>query len=73
MCLEIQASLPSPPATYGPYMRGVYIAYGVVTWAYFGVAFTGYWVRPISTFPFLTCKAYPFVIEMTFSTLITGC
>lgn len=24
-------------------MRGVYIAYAVVTWAYFGVAFTGYW------------------------------
>lgn len=35
--------MPSPPATFKPYMRGVYIAYGVVTWSYFGVAFTGYW------------------------------
>jgi len=35
--------MPSPPATFTPYMRGVYIAYAVVTWAYFGVAFTGYW------------------------------
>jgi len=41
--LEIQACMPSPPATFRPYMRGVYIAYAVVSWAYFGVAFTGYW------------------------------
>ena len=41
MVLEIQACMPSPPATFRPYMRGVYIAYMVVSWAYFGVAFTG--------------------------------
>ena len=41
MVLEIQACMPSPPKTFGPYMRGVYIAYIVVSWAYFGVAFTG--------------------------------
>ena len=39
--LEIQACMPSPPKTFRPYMRGVYIAYIVVSWAYFGVAFTG--------------------------------
>lgn len=30
--LEIQATLPSPPPTLGPYMRGVYIAYAIVSW-----------------------------------------
>lgn len=41
--LEIQATMPSPPATAKPYMRGVYIAYAVVSWCYFGVTFAGYW------------------------------
>ena len=41
MILEIQAQMPSPPATFRPYMRGVYIAYAVVSWCYFSVAFTG--------------------------------
>ena len=50
MILEIQACMPSPPATFRPYMRRVYIAYGVVSWAYFGVAFTGYWVRALLLF-----------------------
>jgi len=35
--------MPSPPATYRPYMRGVYVAYAVLTWCYFGVGITGYW------------------------------
>jgi hypothetical protein len=34
--------MPSPPATYRPYMRGVYIAYAVLTWCYAGVGITGY-------------------------------
>ncbi|KAK9806916.1 hypothetical protein WJX72_007358 [[Myrmecia] bisecta] len=41
--LEIQACMPSPPATFKPMMRGVYIAYIIVAWCYFGVAFAGYW------------------------------
>lgn len=41
--LEIQATMPSPPATLRPYMRGVYIAYGVTAWCYTTVAFSGYW------------------------------
>lgn len=41
--LEIQATMPSPPATLKPYMNGVYIAYGIVSWCYFTVAFSGYW------------------------------
>jgi amino acid permease len=40
--LEIQATMPSPPATYRPYMRGVYVAYAVLTWCYAGVGITGY-------------------------------
>ncbi len=32
--LEIQATMPSPPATLKPYMNGVYIAYGIVSWCY---------------------------------------
>ena len=34
MILEIQATMPSPPATLKPYMNGVYIAYGIVSWCY---------------------------------------
>jgi hypothetical protein len=41
--LEIQATMPSPPATYRPYMRGVYVAYAILSWCYFGVAISGYW------------------------------
>jgi amino acid permease len=41
--LEIQSTLPSPPPTLQPYMRGVYIAYAIVSWCYFSVAFSGYW------------------------------
>lgn len=41
--LEIQATMPSPPATLQPYMRGVYVAYAIVSWCYLSVAFTGYW------------------------------
>ncbi|KAK9831658.1 hypothetical protein WJX74_004645 [Apatococcus lobatus] len=41
--LEIQAGLPSPPKTYKPMMKGVYVAYAVVAWCYFTVAITGYW------------------------------
>eukprot|EP00208_Stichococcus_sp_RCC1054_P002184 CAMPEP_0206149468 /NCGR_PEP_ID=MMETSP1473-20131121/37794_1 /ASSEMBLY_ACC=CAM_ASM_001109 /TAXON_ID=1461547 /ORGANISM="Stichococcus sp, Strain RCC1054" /LENGTH=520 /DNA_ID=CAMNT_0053546931 /DNA_START=237 /DNA_END=1799 /DNA_ORIENTATION=- len=41
--LEIQATMPSPPATLKPYMNGVYIAYAIVSWCYFTVAFAGYW------------------------------
>jgi amino acid permease len=41
--LEIQATLPSPPPTLKPYMRGVWVAYAIVSWCYFSVAFTGYW------------------------------
>jgi amino acid permease len=41
--LEIQACMPSPPATFKPMMNGVYIAYVIVAWCYFGVAFAGYW------------------------------
>ena len=37
-----QATMPSPPATYRPYMRGVYVAYAVLTWCYAGVGITGY-------------------------------
>jgi amino acid permease len=43
VCLEIAATLPSPPAVYKPYMSGVWIAYGILTWCYFGVAIAGYW------------------------------
>jgi hypothetical protein len=41
--LEIQAQMPStsPKDTFKPYMRGVYLAYAIVSWCYFGVAFTG--------------------------------
>ncbi|KAK9806840.1 hypothetical protein WJX72_004583 [[Myrmecia] bisecta] len=41
--LEIQACMPSPPKTFKPMMRGVYIAYIIVAWCYFGVSFAGYW------------------------------
>lgn len=41
--LEIQATLPSPPNTLKRYMRGVYLAYGIVSWCYAGVAFSGYY------------------------------
>mmetsp|Transcript_12305 Transcript_12305/g.37013 ORF Transcript_12305/g.37013 Transcript_12305/m.37013 type:complete len:484 (-) Transcript_12305:840-2291(-) len=41
--LEIQATMPSPPSTFKPYMRGVYLAYVIVSYCYFGVAFCGYW------------------------------
>lgn len=41
--LEIQATMPSPPKTYRPYMLGVLVAYGILSWCYFGVSFTGYW------------------------------
>ncbi len=34
MILEIQATMPSPPATLRPYMNGVYIAYAVTAWCY---------------------------------------
>mmetsp|Transcript_12306 Transcript_12306/g.37020 ORF Transcript_12306/g.37020 Transcript_12306/m.37020 type:complete len:193 (-) Transcript_12306:840-1418(-) len=35
--------MPSPPSTFKPYMRGVYLAYVIVSYCYFGVAFCGYW------------------------------
>lgn len=45
--LEIQATLPArvgqEGATFKPYMRGVYMAYGLVAYCYFTVAFVGYW------------------------------
>lgn len=43
VALEIQATMPSPPPTFKPYMRGVYFAYALVSWCYFGAAFAGYW------------------------------
>ena len=30
--LLLQAGLPSPPKTYKPMMKGVYVAYAVVAW-----------------------------------------
>ncbi len=36
-----QATMPSPPSTLKPYMRGVYLAYAIVSWCYAGVAFSG--------------------------------
>lgn len=41
--LEIQATLPSPPRTYKPYMKGVYVAYAMLTWCYFGISIAGYY------------------------------
>lgn len=43
--LEIQATLPSKPNqnTSVPMMRGVWVAYAVVSWCYFGVSCAGYW------------------------------
>ncbi|KAK9809303.1 hypothetical protein WJX73_002847 [Symbiochloris irregularis] len=48
--LEIQSSMKSPKKTaanpqgltYTPFMRGVFLAYAIVAWCYFGVSFTGY-------------------------------
>ena len=40
--------MPSPPVTAKPYMKGVYVAYGVTSWCYFGVAFA---VRPFHKIP----------------------
>ena len=41
----VQATLPSKPNqnTSVPMMRGVYVAYAVVSWCYFGVSIAGYW------------------------------
>jgi len=41
----VQATLPSKPNqnTSVPMMRGVYVAYAVVSWCYFGVSCAGYW------------------------------
>ena len=41
----LQATLPSKPNrnTSVPMMRGVYVAYAVVSWCYFGVSCAGYW------------------------------
>ncbi|KAK9826733.1 hypothetical protein WJX81_002553 [Elliptochloris bilobata] len=41
--LEIQATLPHPPSTVKPMMKGVYVAYVVVLWCYFSVSIAGYW------------------------------
>ena len=46
--LEIQATLPHPPSTVKPMMKGVYVAYMVVLWCYFSVS-----VRPLCS---LTCE-----------------
>ena len=43
-----QATLPSPPDTLRPMMRGVYIAYVVVGWCYIGVSVAGYWAFGIN-------------------------
>ena len=41
----MQATLPSKPNqnTSVPMMRGVWVAYAVVSWCYFGVSCAGYW------------------------------
>ena len=41
----MQATLPSKPEqnTSVPMMRGVWVAYAVVSWCYFGVSCAGYW------------------------------
>lgn len=43
----LQATLPArvgqEGATFKPYMRGVYMAYALVAYCYFTVAFVGYW------------------------------
>ena len=41
----VQATLPSKPNqnTSVPMMRGVWVAYAVVSWCYFGVSCAGYW------------------------------
>ena len=36
--LEIQATLPHPPSTVKPMMKGVYVAYVIVLWCYFSVS-----------------------------------
>ena len=36
--LEIQATLPHPPSTVKPMMKGVYVAYAIVLWCYFSVS-----------------------------------
>jgi amino acid permease len=43
--LEIQATIPSKPnkPTHVPMMQGVWLAYAVVSWCYFGVSIAGYW------------------------------
>jgi hypothetical protein len=43
--IVVQATLPSKPNqnTSVPMMRGVYVAYAVVSWCYFGVSIAGYW------------------------------
>lgn len=46
--LEIQATLPHPPSTVKPMMKGVYVAYMVVLWCYFSVS-----VRALCS---LTCE-----------------
>ncbi|KAK9904954.1 hypothetical protein WJX75_006393 [Coccomyxa subellipsoidea] len=46
--LEIQATLPSPPDTFKPMMKGVYVAYVLVAWCYFAVSITGYWAFGIN-------------------------
>ena len=41
----MQATLPSKPNqnTSVPMMRGVWVAYAIVSWCYFGVSIAGYW------------------------------
>ena len=43
IALEIQATLPFPPSTVPPMMRGVHVTFVLTGLCYFGVAIAGYW------------------------------
>ena len=43
IALEIQATLPHPPSTVKPMMRGVHVTFVLTGICYFGVAIAGYW------------------------------
>ena len=43
MALEIQSTLPHPPSTVPPMMKGVHITFVLTALCYFGVSIAGFW------------------------------
>ena len=57
-----QATMPSPPPTARPYMVGVYIAYLITSWCYFGVAFAVRQLRLTTSVHHRTARA-PVIVQ----------